>query len=123
MILCKEILQPGVPGETAQNIQASNQLALVAAGLLALSISLAIAKYVSRGNLSSIAFSLIGVALMVFHPIWTVSTRSGDCGTMRYLFSFVVAGLIGLFVIVQVLLLLGRRDDSAMRADYEDRNA
>jgi hypothetical protein len=66
---------------------------------------------------------LIGVALMVFHPIWTVSTRSGDCGTMRYLFSFVVAGLIGLFVIVQVLLLLGRRDDSAMRADYEDRNA
>ena len=91
MILCKEILQPGVPGQTAQNIHASNQLAIVAGALLALSIALAIGQYLAHRKLSATALSLVCIIITMFHPVWTVSTRSGDCGVMRHFFSWVVA--------------------------------
>jgi disulfide bond formation protein DsbB len=123
MLLCKEIFRPGVPTQTALNVQASNELAIVAGAFLLVSIGLTIVQRYRHPDSVSFRASLLAIILMAAHPAWTVSVRSGDCGMMRQVFSWVVAGILALVVLGQlVCLVFGlNRGNSQAQQDYDDK--
>lgn len=122
MFLCKEILQPGVPGETIQNIHASNRLAIAALVALLIGVVLAVAHRRRATALIAVICSMVGAAVMVIHPVWTIPTNEGDCGVLRLFGSWAVLGVEAVLVGVQLLLLVWRRDAGGLeRRDYDDR--
>jgi len=69
--------------------------------------------------ISLVAFSLakrrwlipaIMFGLLVFHPAWTISATSGDCGFLKRDASYAFTGLAGLALSVQIATIVrGRR--------------
>jgi hypothetical protein len=64
----------------------------------------------------------IALFLMAIHPLWTVPTDGGDCGDLQADCSWLVLGLQGALVGLQLVLRLWRWDrDNPDRVDYDDR--
>jgi len=97
-------------------------LALAAGAVLLLGVVLAIVHLRRSSSPLTIGCVAISGLSMALHPLWTVDTRSGDCGSMQVLFSFIVLGIVTTAVSVQLILFLLARGGrwTAECRDYDD---
>lgn len=122
MILCKEILQPGVPSEAMLNAQASVRLALAALVPFGTVVLLAVVRRNHPAGRRLIVCAAVAAVFIVFHPFWTVSTDGGDCGLLRVWASWGVLGIEAVLVAAQLFSLLWRADTRVPEhEDYDDR--
>jgi hypothetical protein len=105
------------------NAAISHKLALTALGLLVIVLIVGILDYRIRSRESILVVSGLGLILMALHPAWTVSMSGGDCGQLRQDCSWLVLGLMGIFLAISLVLFLwpGSDRDDPDRQDYDDR--
>jgi hypothetical protein len=109
---------------TAYEINAaiSNKLALAALGLFAIGLFVAFVTYRVRLRRTGLVLAAGGALLMALHPAWMVSMSGGDCGALRQDCSWIVLGLMGAFVGINLVLLACPTPDRDIpnRLDYDD---
>jgi uncharacterized membrane protein YedE/YeeE len=125
MLLCSPARNPDgsfvQPSIYAINEAQSERLAVFTLAILTVGIILAIAQSRRSFARPSKWCAGIGAALMALHPLWTVPTNGGDCGILQVEFSWIVLGLQGVLVGLQLVFLLWRRDAANQnREDYAD---
>ena len=108
---------------TAYEINATevHNLLIAAVVTLALIFVLAGVQYMRNRRGMGFVFGLMGLLLMAIHPSRTISTDTGDCGGFQAIASWLVTGILGAFLLIQLCVL--RRsgtDDRWHRADYGD---
>ncbi len=122
MLLCKEILRPGVPGETATNISNSYLLAIAAGAVLIVSAALIVYRYRQSCRAPLIAWGVASLLAMGVHPAWSFPTNEGDCGLGRYVFSWGMAGLLVIALLIQIgVMFWPRRALDPERENYLER--
>jgi protein-S-isoprenylcysteine O-methyltransferase Ste14 len=103
------------------NAAESERLAIVAGAVVAFSVLLALTQQKRASAKLAVGLVILGALLTSLHPLWTVDTRSGDCGELQVLASWVVAGVQVVLVGAQLVLLLWRWDTTTERVDYDER--
>ena len=125
MLLCSLARNPDgtLVRPTAYEINSETvvRLLLAAAAVAAAALLLAFVQRNRPGGHRAFVCWMVGVPVLIVHPIWTVSTDSGDCGALQVLASWAVLGIQLAVVAAQIVVMLWRRDSAADRMDYDDR--
>jgi hypothetical protein len=86
---------PGAPEAIARSIEIGYTHAAIAGGLLVISLAL-----FAIGPRRWIVPAIL-LGLVAFHPAWTISAISGDCGSLKEIASLVFTGFGALAVFAQ----------------------
>lgn len=111
------------PTEFEVNDSISTKLALAALALVVVGSLLALLQYRARRRRSGLLLAVVSAAIILLHPRWTVSDRGGDGGELRVDASWIVLGVLGTFLGIQIELLIWtlKERDGPNRLDYDDR--